>query len=250
MTRRSYLDEGFFGTPVGEVTDDGRLFLVGEGPDSFFGYVEKDGVYVPAGLSSRTKLIDISDQGGLYLTCDSGAYSYGTKVGSVSERGLVYDADGRRFGQVGIGHGTRGNGDSGKGVMGGWWLIVGMPAAFLLVAAPVGAVLLWPALMGSASVSDASKVQLFVITLLGITAALLTGVGGDNRAKFTEAFPSMCFASWLACEVTLCVTATIMDSPLGFLDWALLLTFGSLLCLGWASAASCIAYLMLRAIRH
>lgn len=50
--------------------------------------------------------------------------------------------------------------------------------------------------------------------------------------KFTEAFPSMCPAFWLTCEAALCISAMVMDSPLGFLDWTLLLTFGSLLCLG------------------
>ena len=241
MTRRIYLDKGFFGTCVGEITDDGRLFLVEEGtPDRFFGYVESDGIYVPAGLSGRTKLIEINEHGNLYLTCDSGIFTYGTKVGSVSKDGTLYDSNGHRVGHVtpkGVGHETSGGGGLG--------IILGIPLVFLLVVTPIGAVLLWPSLMGSSSVSDASKIQLLTISVLGILAAYLAGLGSGKRPKFTESFSSMCCVSWLTCEVTLCISAAVVEASLGFFDWVLLLTFGSLVCLGWAAAASCIAYIIL-----
>lgn len=241
MTRRIYLDKGFFGTYVGEITDDGRLFLVEEGaPDRFFGYVESDGIYVPAGLNGRTKLLEINEHGNLYLTCDSGIFTHGTKVGSVSKEGTLYDSNGRRVGHItpkGTGSETSGGGGLG--------IILGIPLLFLLVATPIGAVLLWPSLMGSSSVADASKIQLLIISVLGILAAYLAGLGSGKRPKFTESFPSMCSVSWLTCEVVLCISAAVMESSLGFLDWVLLLTFGSLVCLGWAAAASCIAYVIL-----
>lgn len=243
LTRTIYLDKGFFGTYVGEITDDGRLFLVEEGsPDRFYGYVEDDGIYVPAGIGGRTKLIDISKHGNLYLACDSGPFTYGTKIGSVSDDGTLRDSKDQR-----IGHITpwkKNSGGSGGG--GGLGLVIGIPLAFLLVATPIGAVLLWPSLMGSSSVADASKIQLLIITVLGILVAFLAGVSGDKRPKFSESFSSMCFASWVACEVALCVSAAVMESSLGILDWVLLLTFGSLVCLGWAAAASCIAYAIIR----
>lgn len=250
MSRRIYLDEGFFGTEVGEITDDGRLFLVrDERPDEVFGYVETDGIYVTAGLK-RTKIIEFGEDGEMYLACDSGVYTHGTKVGSVSQSGYVYDSDGGRVGWVTSPGGGEGRMDtSGPSAIG---CVISLIAAVALVLAPLFAVANYPALLASSSVSDASKVQLIVISALGAIAALLVGVisTGDGSSRFREVYPSMLLASWATCEVTLCVSTNIIEpNPLGVLDWILLVTFGGACCLGWAAVASLVSYIALKAIK-
>ena len=101
MTRKIYLDEEFFGTKIGEITDDGRLFLGGEsGRERLYGYVKQDGIYVEKGLYSREKVISFGRDGNMYLTRDEGMFTYGTKVGSLSDSGFIYDTAGRRIGEI------------------------------------------------------------------------------------------------------------------------------------------------------
>lgn len=248
MSRRIYLDEGFFGTRVGEITDDGRLFLVQDGrPDEMFGYVEEDGIYVPAGLG-RTRIIEFSERGEMYLTCDSGVYKYGAKVGSVSRSGYVYDADGRRVGWVTLPDGETPSGPTGQNVVG---CLVALLAVAALVLAPLFAVANYPALLVSSSVSDASKAQLVAIAVISAIAALIAGMVlmGEGSSKLREVYPGMLAASWIACEATLCVSAVIIETdPLGALDWVLLVVFGGACCLGWAAVASLVSYAALKAM--
>lgn len=224
MICRVYPAKSFFGTCIGENTDDGRLFFVEEGaPDCFFGYVESDDIFVPAGLGWRNELIEISEYGNLYLTCDSDIFTYERKVESVSKDGTLYDSKSHRVGYVapkGAGLETIGGGGLG--------ITLDIPPVFSLVVVSIGAVLLWPLLIGLSSVSDASKIQLLIITVVGMFAAHLVGLGRGKRSKFRESSPSMYCVSWLTREVILCISAAVMEVSLGVFDWVLLRTFGPL----------------------
>ena len=264
MARIIRFEEGFFGKDVGEITDDGRILI----PDGIFGtkvvgFYKEDGIYIPDGFG-RKKVIDISADGILYLTEDEGFFARGTKIGSIGEDGSMRTIGGRRIGELRVPPGDGGNdvvGRSlGKGAASGKFsgssdgaglgLVAALPAIALAVITPIGAIILFPALMGSSSVSMTSKIQLIFLAVLTIVAAALAGLPSNKKnLSLSKSLPNMITCSWIVCVLANCVITVLTEpEPLGILDWALLLIFGSLVCLGWAAAASIITFVALKIV--
>lgn len=140
------------------------------------------------------------------------------------------------------------NGKGGTGGQGGISLIALLPAIGLAIITPIGAVVLFPALLGSSSVSLSSKIQLIVVASAAIATAALAGTLSEERPlRFGKVIPDMITASWLVGTVLNAVLSVMLEPELlGFLDWLLLLLFGSFVCLGWAAAAPLIAFVVLK----
>lgn len=266
MARRIRLDKGFFGTDVGEISDDGRILI----PDGILGKdvvgrFRDDGIYIPDGFGER-KAVDLYPDGSLHLTKDKGLFRAGTRIGAIDPDGTLRDADGRRVGELrpqrgddhddAVGRAISGasrfarnpKGKGGTGGHGGMGFIALLPTIGLAIITPIGAVVLFPALLESSSVSLSSKIQLIVVASAAIaTAALAGALSGEKPLRFDKALPDMITASWLVGAVLNVILSVALEpEPLGFLDWLLLLLFGSLVCLGWAAAASLIAFVVLK----
>ena len=180
MTKRIVLDKGFFGTEVGEITDSGRLYLrQADGTSTYYGDIEPDGIYAERGWGGREKVVDISSSGNLYLARDSGVYTHGTKIGSISEDGTVRDARDRRIGEVRGWHPPIGSPEEGGGGAG---ITVAMVAIVIIGIMFAGAgVVFYPALLGSSSVSATSKVGIVVTTVATILTSVLAGALSSER---------------------------------------------------------------------
>lgn len=268
MARRIHFDKGFFGTDIGEISDDGRILF----PDGIWGhrvvgFFEEDGIYIPDGLT-RKKVIDIYSDGSLHLTADKGLFHKGSKIGKIDPDGTLRSVEGRRVGELAEldgSHSTdvvgkaigasvspastyRGGGGGDMVSAGGAGIVVAIPAIALAMITPVGAVVLFPALLGSSSISLTSKIQLVVLAAVATVVAALVGALSKKRPlKFTENLPDMIRISWVACNVlNIIISVLTAPEPLGFFDWLLLVVFGSLMCVGWGAAASIIAFVILK----
>lgn len=267
MTRKIYLDEGFFGTKIGEITDDGRLFLRDEsGRERLYGYVEQDGIYVEKGLYSKEKVISFGRYGDMYLTRDEGIFTYGTKVGSLGDLGSIYDADGRRIGEItqgdrdmggvspsdrstrdanpdrqstvsSTGTGTYAPRPSDPGPVGidPSVLIGGLLVGFFAV----GGVVLFPALLGSSSVTSGSKIILLAIAAVCILAGCIAGAL-TKETKLANLYMDIYWPSWLGSELTFNILSFIYDKPNGW-EMLLLIVGGGVFSLGWAAVGAAVA---------
>lgn len=246
MAKRIVLDKGFFGTEVGEITDSGRLHLKqSDGTSTYYGDIEPDGIYAERGWAGREKIVDISSSGNLYLTRDSGMFTHGTKIGSITEDGTVRDARDRRIGEIRGWRPPVSSPEEGGSGIGATVTMVAIVIIGIMFAA--SGVVFYPALLGSSSVSATSKVGIIVTTVTTILASILAGALSSERTVkglFCSIYP----ASWLVSTVVFVIYSIVTDD----LDGAGIfpLVIGSaLLGLGWGFVAAGISAVVFYIVR-
>lgn len=236
-----HLNKGLFGTNIGEITDDGRIFF----PDGLWGskvvgYLYDDGIYVDSGLITKKKIVDIAKDGNMYLTHDEGLFTHGTWVGSIRSDGKVFNTKGENVVDL--------TGDEPlpihdapepcnfpcSGTSGGVILFGLFAAVFVLVAVWVSLSSFFP-MLNSSSISDNSKTGL-VLTVVVMGAACGVTIWRKNTVK--QGLLCGLGSAWVIGALFFTLYFWVTEGHSSMVDLILLVLGSALFGLGWAIGAT------------
>lgn len=232
-----HLNEGIFGTNIGEVSDDGRIFF----PDGLWGskvvgYLYDDGIYVDGGFISKKKIVDISKDGNMYLTHDEGAFSHGTWVGTIRSDGKVFDTRGDNIIDLSgndplqIANVSEPRRGSRPPTSGGAVLFLASATVFVLIAVWVSLSNFFP-LLNSSSISENSKMGLVLTTLvMGVACGISIWRSGTVKEGLLCGLGS----AWVIGVLFYTLYFLVTEGHSSLVDLVLLVLGSALFGLGWA----------------
>lgn len=241
MAWRINLNKGIFGTNIGEISDDGRIFF----PDGLWGskvvgYLYDDGIYVEDGFITKKKIVDITKDGNMYLTRDEGLFTHGTWVGSIRSDGKVFNTRGENVVNL--------SGDEplpmfdvpeprvipGPGGSGGAILFGAFAFVFVLVAIWVSLSNFFP-LLNSSSVSENSKMGLvFTVVVMGVAC----GIAIWRSSTVKEGLLCGLGSAWVIGTLFYTLYFWVTEGHSSMADLVLLVLGSALFGLGWAIGAT------------